>query len=165
MFSHLLCWYTVYVLGGLLPLTEFCHVQNSLCIQVLPSLILAALLHSTWAVGVTNFAAWYKEWNYKTFVPRYFSTEGANYILRWHRHCRRHPIHLMNADGVPGVHQPSNQTNWLGLWVGFYHPYPPSFFITARRNARIASAVLAIAIPSVCPSVHHTPVLCQNDGT
>ena len=24
---------------------------------------------------------------------------------------------------------------------------------TARRNARIASAVLAIAIPSVCPSV------------
>jgi len=40
---------------------------------------------------------------------------------------------------------------------------------TARRNARIASAVLAIAIPSVClsvrPSVRHTPVLCQNDGT
>ena len=41
--------------------------------------------------------------------------------------------------------------------------------ITARRNARIASAVLTIAIPSVCPSVClsvcHTPVLCQNDGT
>jgi len=39
---------------------------------------------------------------------------------------------------------------------------------TARRNARIASAVLAIAIPSVRlsvrPSVRHTPVLCQNDG-
>jgi len=32
---------------------------------------------------------------------------------------------------------------------------------TARRNARIASAVLATAIPSV----RHTPVLCQNDGT
>ena len=28
-----------------------------------------------------------------------------------------------------------------------------SHFITARRNARIASAVLATAIPSVCPSV------------
>ena len=27
---------------------------------------------------------------------------------------------------------------------------------TARRNARIASAVLATAIPSVCPSVRHT---------
>ena len=36
---------------------------------------------------------------------------------------------------------------------------------TARRNARIASGVLAIAIPSVRPSVRHTPVLCQNDGT
>jgi len=33
------------------------------------------------------------------------------------------------------------------------------------RNARIASAVLAIAIPSVRLSVRHTPVLCQNDGT
>ena len=34
---------------------------------------------------------------------------------------------------------------------------------------RFASAVLATAIPSVCPSVclsfSHTPVLCQNDGT
>jgi len=40
-----------------------------------------------------------------------------------------------------------------------------SFVITARRNARIASAVLATAIPSVCPSVCHTPVLCQNDCT
>jgi len=32
---------------------------------------------------------------------------------------------------------------------------------TARRNARIASAVLATAIPPVCLS--HA-VLCQNDG-
>ena len=30
---------------------------------------------------------------------------------------------------------------------------------------RSASAVLATAIPSVCPSVCHTPVLCQNAGT
>ena len=36
---------------------------------------------------------------------------------------------------------------------------------TARRNARIASAVLSTAIPSVCPSVCHTPILCQNDCT
>jgi len=39
----------------------------------------------------------------------------------------------------------------------------------SARNARIASAVLGTAIPSVCPSVclsvRHTPVLCQNDGT
>jgi len=39
----------------------------------------------------------------------------------------------------------------------------------SARNARIASAVLATAIPSVRLSVRlslcHTPVLCQNDGT
>ena len=39
----------------------------------------------------------------------------------------------------------------------------------SARNASIASAVLAIAIPSVClsvrPSVRQTPVLCQNGGT
>jgi len=34
----------------------------------------------------------------------------------------------------------------------------------SMRNC-IASAVLAIAIPSVCLSVCHTPVLCHNDGT
>jgi len=44
---HILFW-------GLLPLTEFCQVQNSLCIQVLHSLILAALLHSTRAVGISQ---------------------------------------------------------------------------------------------------------------
>ena len=44
----------------------------------------------------------------------------------------------------------------VGLNVSFY-------------SAHIASAVLATAIPSVrpsvCLSVRHTPVLCQNDGT
>ena len=34
----------IYILG-LLPLREFCHVQNSLCVQVLRSRILAALLY------------------------------------------------------------------------------------------------------------------------
>ena len=46
---------------------------------------------------------------------------------------------------------------------------PNISIFTARRNARIASAVLATTIPSVCLfvclSVRHTPVLCQNDGT
>jgi len=38
---------------------------------------------------------------------------------------------------------------------------------TARRNARIESAVLAIAIASVCPSVRpsHAGIVCHNDGT
>ena len=53
-----------------------------------------------------------------------------------------------------------------------YKPYGPTGWRKRRaisfysaRNARIASAVLATAIPSVFLSVRHTPVLCQNDGT
>ena len=34
--------------------TEFCQVQNSLCVQVLHSPILAALLYGTWGVGVSE---------------------------------------------------------------------------------------------------------------
>jgi len=36
------------------PLTEFCPVQNSLCVQVLHSPILAALLHGIPAAGVSQ---------------------------------------------------------------------------------------------------------------
>jgi len=28
-----------------------------------------------------------------------------------------HPVHLMNVDWAPGGRQPSDQANWLGLWV------------------------------------------------
>jgi len=46
---------TLYIhFWGLLPLMEFCYVQNSLCIQVLHCRILAALLHSTPAVGLSQ---------------------------------------------------------------------------------------------------------------
>jgi len=41
----------IYIFGGSCPLTEFFHVQNSLCVQVLHSPILAALLHGTPAAG------------------------------------------------------------------------------------------------------------------
>jgi len=44
MFGRLLGWYTIYSFSGA---TEFCRVQNSLCVHVLPSLILAVLLHGT----------------------------------------------------------------------------------------------------------------------
>ena len=39
---------------GSCPLTEFCHVQNSLCVQVLRSPILAALLHGISAAGASQ---------------------------------------------------------------------------------------------------------------
>jgi len=44
----------VYIFEGYCPLTEFCHVQHSLYVQVLPSPILAALLHGTPAAGVSQ---------------------------------------------------------------------------------------------------------------
>jgi len=43
-------------------------------VQVLRFPILAALLHGTPAEGVSQTAAWYKEWNYGTFA------EGDTYI-------------------------------------------------------------------------------------
>jgi len=53
---------------------------------------------------------------------------------------------------------------FFAVWFGTNNA-----FLQRARNARIASAVLATAIPSVrlsvCLSVRHTPVLCQNDGT
>jgi len=44
----------IYTFGGSCPLTEFCKVQYSLCVQVLHSLILVALLHGTPAAGVSQ---------------------------------------------------------------------------------------------------------------
>ena len=52
MFGRLLGLYTIYTfLGGSCLVTEFCQVQNSLCVQVLRSPILAALLHDTRVVS------------------------------------------------------------------------------------------------------------------
>jgi len=50
------CWAgTLYIhFGGPCPLTEFCELQKSLCVQVLRSPILAALLHGTRAAAVSQ---------------------------------------------------------------------------------------------------------------
>jgi len=70
------------------PLTQFCHVQNSLCVQVLRSPILAALLHGTPLLqrAQPNFVAWCKEWNYGTFA------DGATYIRLSGHHVGHRPI-------------------------------------------------------------------------
>ena len=44
----------IYIFEGTCELTEFCQVQNSLCVQVLYSPILTALLHGTPAVRVSR---------------------------------------------------------------------------------------------------------------
>jgi len=43
-----------YIFAGSYPVTEFCQVQYSLCVQVFPSPILAVLLHGTPAAGVSQ---------------------------------------------------------------------------------------------------------------
>ena len=47
-------WAGTLYLGVSFPLTEFCHVQNALCVQVLHSPVLPALLHGTLAVGISQ---------------------------------------------------------------------------------------------------------------
>jgi len=47
MFARLLAWYSIYTFLGAPAPTEFCPAQNSLYVEVLCSLILAALLHDT----------------------------------------------------------------------------------------------------------------------
>jgi len=55
MFGHLLGWYIIYTFSeGFCPLTEVCQVQTSLCVQVLRSSILRALLHGTRPVGISQ---------------------------------------------------------------------------------------------------------------
>jgi len=54
MFGRLLRCYTIYTFLGPCPLTEFCNVQNSVCVQVLSSPILEALLHDTRAAAVSQ---------------------------------------------------------------------------------------------------------------
>jgi len=44
----------IYTFGGSCPLTKFCQVQNSLCVQVLRCHILVALLHGTRVVGISQ---------------------------------------------------------------------------------------------------------------
>jgi len=46
--------YYTYIFGAFCPLTELCQVQCSLCVQVLRSPVLAALLHGTGAGGVSQ---------------------------------------------------------------------------------------------------------------
>ena len=54
VWPSLLGWYIIYIFGGCCPLTEFCQVQNSFCVQILRSPILAALLHGTRALYVSQ---------------------------------------------------------------------------------------------------------------
>ena len=71
----------IYIFGGSCSLTEFCPVQNSLC--VLRSPILAALQHGTGAVGVSQ-TLWRGTRNGGTELSqRALATCLAGRLLRW----------------------------------------------------------------------------------
>jgi len=79
------------ILGGCCHLTEFYHVQNSLCVQVLRSPILSALMHGTRAAGSAKLCGvWYKQLNYGTLA------DGATYIQLGGHHVGHRPIFLVN---------------------------------------------------------------------
>ena len=62
---------------GRLPLTEFRHVQNSLCVQVLRSPILAALLHGTPAAGSAQLCGFVQGMELRNFHSgRYLYSAG-----------------------------------------------------------------------------------------
>jgi len=48
----------IYIFGGCCPLTEFCQVQNSLCIQVLHYSVLAVAARHSSSEHQASFAAW-----------------------------------------------------------------------------------------------------------
>ena len=76
----------MYILWGFCPVTEFCHVQNSLCVQLLGSPLLAALLARHSSSGHHGkFAALYKEWNYGSFA------DGATCIQQGGHHVGHRP--------------------------------------------------------------------------
>jgi len=67
----------IYIFRGSCPITEFCEVQNSLCVQVLRSPILSALPHGTRVVGIGQTL---RRW-----------AEGATYIQQGGHHVGNWP--------------------------------------------------------------------------
>ena len=77
---------------GSCPVTEFCQLQNSLCVQVAFSCI-GSVTARRWSIGrQPKFAAWDKEWNYGT------SAEGATYIRHGGHHVYHRPTFWFDYD-------------------------------------------------------------------
>ena len=88
MFGRLLGWYTMYTFSEalahdrILPGAKF-TLRPSLALAYIGS---ATARHSS-SGRQPNFAAWYKEWNYGTFV------EGATYIRQGGHHIGHRPTY------------------------------------------------------------------------
>jgi len=83
-----LAWYTMYyILGGSCSLTESCQVQTSFCAQILRSPILAALLHSTPALGVSQ-TLW-RSADGATYIRQAAITLGIDPHSSYRQHCAK----------------------------------------------------------------------------
>jgi len=86
MFGRFLGWYTMYTFSGLLPHDT---ILPGAKFTLLPSLAFSYIdsitaQHSS-SGHQPNFAAWYKEWNYRTFA------EGTTYIQQGGHHVGHRP--------------------------------------------------------------------------
>jgi len=78
--------YYVFSFGGSCSVSEFCQVQNSLCVQVLHSRILAVSLHGTPAVGVSQPLRRWEEGT--TYIWKSAITLGIGLHSGWSRFLR-----------------------------------------------------------------------------
>ena len=98
-------WDTVYIFGGSCPLTEFSQMQNSPCFQVLRSPILAALLHGTRAVGVSQ-------------TLRHSTRKAADNGVPFFPH-----LYLVGrpSRGTSGFPQCHRNEDWLWNYIKYLH--------------------------------------------
>jgi len=80
--------HSVYIFGGSCPLTEFCQVQHSQCVQVMHSPILAALLQDTRAVCICQ-TLWHVT---RKGIRELSLLICATYILQGGHHVGHRPI-------------------------------------------------------------------------
>ena len=74
----------IYIFGGSCPITEFCLVQNLLCVQV--SYLSSVTARHSSSGCQPNFVAWYNEWNYGLLLliicnrGRHLYSEGGHRV-------------------------------------------------------------------------------------
>ena len=86
MFGRLLAWYAIYTLSGALAAGQnFARCKIYFMSKSCVSYIGSVTARHASSKRQPNIAAWYKEWNYKTFA------EGATYIRLGGHHVGYRP--------------------------------------------------------------------------
>jgi len=116
-------WNTVYIhFRGFLPRNGVCHLQNSLCVQVLRSPILASLLHGTRVVGISRSM---RRW-----------ANDATYIRQVGHHVG-HSSSISNRYGYVSIGDVRGDTTL----VLYANVRCPSWFLTVTVTISIAAKI------------------------